>query len=456
MESATLTSEIGQGGRGEPRVCVIGAGSSGITACQSLAERGIEFACFEKGSAIGGNWRYMNDNGMSSAYRSLHINTSREMMQYEAFPMPATYPDYPGHAEIAAYFEDFVDHFGLRENIEFQTEVVACEPTEEGWEVTVEGPKGCRTEAFTDLMVCNGHHWNPRWPEPAFPGSESFTGEQMHAHDYKTPEILDGKRVLILGIGNSATDIAVESSRIADRTILAMRRGAWIVPKYLFGVPTDRLTTFKPFTRVPLGIQSTMLKALLRLSQGRVSDVGLPEPDHDPLHAHPTVSDDLLSRLGHGDIVVKPNIDHFDGGTVVFEDGTSEGVDLVIYCTGYRITFPFFDGSVIDPSDNQIDLYKRVVSLDRPGLYFIGLVQPLGAIMPLAEAQSVWVADLIAGEGALPDRATMARDAAREQSAMARRYVASTRHTIQVDFESYLREISRERLRSRERVFLPA
>ncbi|MFM9054023.1 MAG: flavin-containing monooxygenase, partial [Solirubrobacterales bacterium] len=236
MESATLTSEIGQGGRGEPQVCVIGAGSSGITACQSLAERGIEFACFEKGSAIGGNWRYMNDNGMSSAYRSLHINTSREMMQYEAFPMPATYPDYPGHAEIAAYFEDFVDHFGLRENIEFQTEVVACKPTEEGWEVTVEGPKGCRTEAFTDLMVCNGHHWNPRWPEPAFPGSESFTGEQMHAHDYKTPEILDGKRVLILGIGNSATDIAVESSRIADRTILAMRRGAWIVPKYLFGV----------------------------------------------------------------------------------------------------------------------------------------------------------------------------------------------------------------------------
>lgn len=456
MESATLTSEIGQGGRGEPRVCVIGAGSSGITACQSLAERGIDFTCFEKGSAIGGNWRYMNDNGMSSAYRSLHINTSREMMQYEAFPMPATYPDYPGHAEIAAYFEDFVDHFGLREKIEFQTEVVACEPTEEGWEVTVEGPKGRRTESFTDLMVCNGHHWNPRWPEPAFPGSESFTGEQIHAHDYKTPEILDGKRVLILGIGNSATDIAVESSRIAERTILAMRRGAWIVPKYLFGVPTDRLTTFKPFTRVPLGIQSTMLKALLRLSQGKVSDVGLPEPDHDPLHAHPTVSDDLLSRLGHGDIVVKPNIDHFDGGTVVFEDGTSEEVDLVIYCTGYRITFPFFDSSVIDPSDNQIDLYKRVVSLDRPGLYFIGLVQPLGAIMPLAEAQSVWVADLIAGEGALPDRATMARDSAREQSAMARRYVASKRHTIQVDFESYLREISRERLRSRERVFLPA
>lgn len=431
---------------------MIGAGSSGITACQNLAERGIEFACFEKGSAIGGNWRYMNDNGMSSAYRSLHINTSREMMQYEAFPMPADYPDYPGHAEIAAYFEDYVDHFGLRDRIEFRTEVVAAEPVDGGWEVTVRGPDGERTEAFTDLMVCNGHHWNPRWPEPAFPGSDSFSGEQIHAHDYKTPEILEGKRVLILGIGNSATDIAVESSRIAERTILAMRRGAWIVPKYLFGVPTDRLTTFKPFTRVPLGIQSTMMKALLRLSQGRVSDVGLPEPDHEPLHAHPTVSDDLLSRLGHGDIQIKPNIERFDGGTVFFEDGTSEEVDLVIYCTGYRITFPFFDDSVVDPSDNRMDLYKRVVSLDHPGLYFIGLVQPLGAIMPLAEAQSAWVADLISGESGLPDRPAMARDVALTQSEMERRYVASKRHTIQVDFEDYLREISRERRRSRGRI----
>ncbi|MGA1213089.1 MAG: flavin-containing monooxygenase [Solirubrobacterales bacterium] len=452
MESGTLTGKHAREGSGAPRVCVVGAGSSGITACQNLAERGVDFACFEKGSGIGGNWRYMNDNGMSSAYRSLHINTSREMMQYEAFPMPVDYPDYPGHAEIAAYFEDFVDHFGLRDRIEFRTEVVSAEPVEGGWEVTVSGPDGERTERFTDLMVCNGHHWNPRWPEPAFPGSDSFTGEQMHAHDYKTPDILEGKRVLILGIGNSATDIAVESSRIAERTTLAMRRGAWIVPKYLFGVPTDRLTTFSPMTRVPLGVQSAVLKAMLRLTQGKVTDVGLPQPDHEPLHAHPTVSDDLLSRLGHGDITVKPNIERFEGGSVFFEDGTSEEVDLVIYCTGYRITFPFFDPSVVDPSDNRMDLYKRVVSLDHPGLYFIGLVQPLGAIMPLAEAQSAWVADLIAGEGGLPDRAAMARDVALTQSAMERRYVASKRHTIQVDFENYLREISRERRRSRERV----
>jgi cation diffusion facilitator CzcD-associated flavoprotein CzcO len=439
-----------------PRVCVIGAGSSGITACQNLDERGVEFSCFEKGSDVGGIWRYRNDNGMSAAYRSLHINTSREMMEYSAFPMPVDYPDYPGHAEIAAYFEDFVDHFGLRDRIEFNTEVVSVEPVESGWMVTVAGPEGRRTESFTDVMVCNGHHWNPRWPEPAFPGADGFTGEQIHSHDYKTPEILEGKTVLILGIGNSATDIAVESSRVADRTLLAMRRGAWIVPKYIFGIPTDRLTTFAPMSRMPLGVQSAMMRLTLRLTQGRITDSGLPMPDHRPLHAHPTVSDELLGRLGHGDITVKPNIDRFEGGTVFFEDGSSEDVDVVIFCTGYRITFPFLDSSVIDVTDNQVELYKRVVPVDRPGLYFIGLVQPLGPIMPLSEAQASWVADLIAGQGALPDRSEMARDIALERSAMDRRYVSSKRHTIQVDFDRYLRTIGRERRRSRDRVRLPA
>ncbi len=434
------------------RVCVIGAGSSGITACQNLAERGIDFDCFEKSSTVGGNWRYENDNGMSAAYRSLHINTSRQMMEYRSFPMPVDYPDYPSHFEIASYFDDYVDHFGLRERIRFRTEVVEAVPAEGGWEVTVEGPDGSReTGHYTDLMVCNGHHWDARWPEPAFPGSDEFTGVQMHAHDYRTPEIFEGKRVLVLGIGNSATDIAVESSRVADRTLLAMRRGAWILPKYMGGVPTDKATD-GVFARAPLAVQSAFMRLMLRLSVGRLSDYGLPEPDHQPLHAHPTVSGELIGKLGHGDVTVKPNIERFEHDTVVFTDGSREQVDVVVYCTGYRITFPFFDDSIVSAEDNRIDLYRRVVSLQHPGLFFIGLIQPLGAIMPLAEAQSAWVADLISGEGELPDRSVMARDVAAEQAAMDRRYVNSKRHTIQVDFDRYLRSLSRERGESRRRV----
>jgi hypothetical protein len=440
------------GGSLPRRVCVIGAGSSGITACQNLAERGIDFDCFEKSSTVGGNWRYENDNGMSAAYRSLHINTSRQMMEYRAFPMPADYPDYPSHFQIASYFDDYVDHFGLRRHIRFRTEVVHAEPTDDGlWAVTVRHVDGSEeTIDYTDLMVCNGHHWDARWPEPAFPGSDTFTGVQMHAHDYRTPEIFEGKRVLVLGIGNSATDISVEASRVAESTFLAMRRGAWILPKYIGGVPIDKATSGL-FAKAPLAIQSAGMRAMLRLSVGRLTDYGLPEPDHQPLHAHPTVSDELVGRLGHGDIEVKPNIDRFEGDTVVFTDGSSEQIDVVVYCTGYRITFPFFDRSLVDTGDNRINLYRRVVSLDHPNLYFIGLIQPLGAIMPLAEIQSAWVSELIAGEGALPDRLAMARDAAAEQSKVERRYVNSKRHTIQVDFEPYYRSVSREIERSRER-----
>ncbi|MBK5111559.1 MAG: NAD(P)-binding domain-containing protein [Thermoleophilia bacterium] len=431
---------------GGKRVCVIGAGSSGITACQNLLERGIEFDCFEKSSEVGGNWRYENDNGMSAAYESLHINTSRGMMEYGAFPMPGHLPDYPNHFQIADYFDDYVDHFGIREKIKFKTEVKSVVPVDGGsWEVTVKSKKGkTRTETYTDVMVCNGHHWDSRWPEPAFPGSDEFEGEQMHAHDYRTPDILKGKRVLVLGIGNSATDIAVESSRIADTTFLAMRRGAWILPKYLGSTPTDRAMS-GPMSRAPLAVQSFFLKRSLRMTVGKLTDFGLPEPDHEPLHAHPTVSSDLVPRLGHGDIKVKPNIDHFDGDRVVFTDGSSEQIDLVIYCTGYRITFPFFDEEVISTEDNQVDLYRRVASIGHPGLYFIGLIQPLGAIMPLAEAQSAWVADLIEGRCSLPDRSSMARAVALEQARMKRRYVTSKRHTIQVDFDDYLRTVEKER-----------
>ena len=449
--AATKVREPLNGSGTRPRVCVIGGGSSGITACQNLSEKGIDFECYEKGSAIGGNWRYNNDNGMSAAYKSLHINTSRQMMSYAKYPMPDQYPDYPDHFQIAEYFDRYADHFGLRDRISFNTEVLQVDPVDGGgWQVKFKDEDGEHVENFTDVMVCNGHHWDARWPEPAFPGSDTFEGTQMHAHDYRTPEILEGKRVLVLGIGNSATDIAVESSRVAEKTFLAMRRGAWIMPKYLGGVPSDKATT-GPMARAPLAVQSAFLKLALRLSVGKLEDYGLPKPDHAPLHAHPTVSGDLIGRLGHGDIKVKPNIERLDGDSVVFTDGTREQIDMIVYCTGYRITFPFFDEEVISTQDNQVDLYRRAVSIQHPGLFFVGLIQPLGAIMPLAEAQCEWISELISGDGELPDRSTMAREVAKEQSAMKKRYVTSKRHTIQVDFDPYLRIISRERERSRAR-----
>ena len=438
------------------QVCIIGAGSSGITMAQVLDARGVAFDCFEAGSDIGGNWRFGNDNEMSSAYESLHINTSRQMMEYAAYPMPESLPDYPGHRQVAQYFDDFVDHFGLRPRITFRTEVTRVTPVEGGpeprWEVIFRSRDGGEpeTRSYRHVVVANGHHWDPRWPEPSFPGAETFPGEQLHAHYYRTPDPFVGKRVLVLGIGNSACDIAVESTRVARTTDLAMRRGAHILPKYMFGIPTDRLTD-SPLVHAPLKVQQKVLAGLLRLSQGKVTDYGLPEPDHEVLHAHPTVSQDLLNRLGHGDIMVRPTIDRFESSKVFFADGQAGEYDVVVYCTGYKVTFPFLGDEVVRAEDNHVELYRRVVHPDHPGLYFLGLIQPLGAIMPLAEAQAEWVGDLVTGAGALPSVREMRAQIASYDKELRKRFVASKRHTMEVDFHSYRSEIARERKDSRKR-----
>jgi dimethylaniline monooxygenase (N-oxide forming) len=428
------------------KVCIIGAGSSGIAACQVLQARGIEFDCFEKGSGIGGNWRYGNDNGMSSAYRSLFINTSRAMMEYAAYPMPEDYPDYPHHTQIARYFESYVDHFGFCDRIRFRTEVARVEPEGERWLVTLADGQ---SELYHAVLVANGHHWDARYPEPPFSGQESFAGEQLHSHWYREPdERFIDKNVLVLGIGNSATDIAVETSRVSTMTYLAMRRGAHVLPKFIGGVPLDQLAP-KWARRLPLWATRGALMREIKRVQGPMESYGLPKPDHKLGQAHPTISADLLTRIGHGRIAVKPNIERLERSLVHFVDGTSVPIDTIVWCTGYRITFPFLDDALIGTAGNHVPLYRRVVHPRRSGLYFIGLVQPLGAIMPIAERQSEWVADLLEGKAALPEPRRMELAIEREEAAMRKRYVASTRHTIQVDFHPYMAQLARERRRRR-------
>jgi NADPH-dependent 2,4-dienoyl-CoA reductase/sulfur reductase-like enzyme len=429
------------------KVCIIGAGSSGIAACQVLHARGIEFDCFEKGSGVGGNWRYDNDNGMSSAYRSLFINTSRAMMEYASYPMPDDYPDYPHHTQIARYFDDYVDQFGFRDRIAFRTEVTAVEPASGGrWKLSLGDG---RSRVYEAVLVANGHHWDPKLPDPPYPGQESFPGEQLHSHFYREPdERFVDRNVLVLGIGNSATDIAVETSRVSRMTYLAMRRGAHVLPKYIAGTPTDQLGPAW-MKQLPFAVTRALFMRELKHVQGPMENYGLPRPDHKLGEAHPTVSADLLARIGHGRVTPKPNLERIAQKQVRFVDGSELEIDTIVWCTGYRISFPFLSPEVIGVSDNRVPLFRRVVSPERPGLYFIGLVQPLGAIMPIAELQSEWVADLLEGSAALPEPDRMRREIEREETAMRRRYVASTRHTIQVDFHPYMRLLRRERRRRR-------
>ncbi len=472
------------------RACVIGAGSSGITAAKALADRDIPFDCFEASDKVGGNWVFGNRNGMSSSYSTLHINTSRERMEYADFPMPTDYPDFPRHDQIARYFDAYVDQFGLREQITFNTAVEHARPLPDGgWEVTIaqggagaeesagacaEGKagsgasagdagkadssasagaaRGRETRRYDALLVANGHHWNPRWPEPAIPGT--FAGAQIHAHDYKQPSQLAGRRVVVVGMGNSAMDIAVDASYHARSTTLVARRGVHVLPKYILGRPLD--APARP-TRVPFAWLLRWTQLVTRVTVGPMDRYGLPRPRHRLWQAHPTVSSRILDRLAHGAIAVKPEIAALDGERVRYGDGSEQEADLIVYCTGYKITFPFFDEGLISAPENRLVLYKRIFDPNRADLYFIGFVQPWGAIMPLAEIQSRLAAEHLCGDYALPSPGQMREDMEAMMRRQARRYQASKRHTIQVDFPNYVVELDDERragaARAREQGF---
>ena len=439
------------------RVAVIGAGSSGITAAKCFLDEGLEPVVYEQTDRIGGNWVFREEESHSSVYRSTFINTSREIMAYSDYPMPESLPDFPHHSHIVEYFEDYVDHFGVRERIRFRTRVVKVEPSAEpsgsalggpAWDVTVRHGDIETTETFDAVAVANGHHWDPRWPD--FPGMEDFPGILLHSHSYKEPQDLDAKTVLIVGIGNSAVDIAVELSRTEAEVFVSTRRGAYVLPKYLFGQPLDHLAVTRLNQLVPWSLRRHLLRWMLNAYQGKVTHWGLPQPSFSIDQTHPTISNELLGRLGHGAIRVKPNIERFEGQQVVFEDGTRLAADAVIFCTGYNISFPFFPDTLLEVEDNRIGLYKRVFHPDLQNLAFVGLVQPLGALMPIAEMQTRWAARVFNGKvngqawgGArLPEPAVMRRDIERMQARTRRRYVASPRHTIQVDFLEYMDEIA--------------
>jgi len=250
-----------------------------------LREQGIPFDCFEKSDTVGGLWLINNKSGVASAYRELCINTSKPRMQYSDYPIPETYPDFCHHSHLAKYFSNYVDHFGFRDKISFETSVERAMRREDGvWEIELDNGE---TRTYDALLVANGHHWNPRWPEPAFPGSETFTGEQMHSHFYRDKSIFTGKRVVVVGMGNSAMDIAVESSYVAESTQLVAREGAWIIPKYMFGKPYDQ---FPDHAQLPFELRRYMKERALKMYVGDPAHFGLPKPRHKFNSAHGSVS----------------------------------------------------------------------------------------------------------------------------------------------------------------------
>ncbi|KAM6415107.1 flavin-containing monooxygenase 5-like [Rhynochetos jubatus] len=435
------------------RVAVIGAGASGLCALKCCLDEGLAPTCFEKSGDIGGLWRFEEhaEDGRASIYRSVIINTSKEMMCFSDFPIPEDFPNYMHNSKIMEYFRMYARRFDLLRHIRFRTSVcrVAKRPDFAAtgqWEVVTESEGKQEAAVFDAVLVCTGHHTEAHLPLSNFPGLEKFEGWYLHSRDYKNPQSFLGKRVAVVGTGNSGIDIAVELSNTAKQVFLSTKRGTWVLHRVADGgYPFD----FSYISRFLQLLQSLLpLSASSFVMERKVNArfdhalYGL-QPRHRIFEQHPTINDDLPNRIISGRVRVKPNIQEFTETSAIFEDGTRENIDAVVFATGYSFSFPFLEGCV-KVVENQIPLYKFMfpVDLEKPTLAFIGLIQPLGAIMPISELQCRWATRVFKGLHDLPPSADMLADIEQSREKMAKRYVKSQRHTIQVDYIPYMDELA--------------
>ena len=421
------------------RVAVIGAGAAGLTAMKELLEIGADVVGYDKGERPGGLWVCGSSSGISPAYNSLHLNTSKGRTEFADFPMPEDWPDYPSVDHIARYLADYAETYGVLPHLRFSTSVTSVERDDSDGSWVVESEPGA-AERFDAVVVANGHNWSPRWPTPPYPGD--FDGLQMHAHDYMDPEVFQDKRVLIVGMGNSAMDIAVDASFVSrGPVLLSARRGVHIVPKYLFGRPAD--ATGGAIAFLPWRFRQRLAETMLRIGVGKPQSYGLPAPAVGLFQNHPTISDTILHRLTHGEVEARPGIAELAGGSVRFTDGRSDEVDVIVWATGYEVTIPFLSARWLGENPETLPLYRRVFHLDDPTLAFVGLMQSTGAALPIVEQQSKLFAAYLGGSYALPSAAEQRKSVEQSLASATKRWGAS-RPAMRVDFDRFVAELPRE------------
>ncbi|XP_069006023.1 flavin-containing monooxygenase 5-like [Embiotoca jacksoni] len=439
-------------------VAVIGAGPCGLTSMKACLDEGMVPTCFESSDDLGGLWKFkeVSDPNRASIYRSLTINISKEMMCYSDFPIPADYPNYMHHSKILKYFKMYAEHFKLLQHIRFQTTVKSVKQRPDfsrtgQWEVVTENRDGQEERHIFDAVICcSGHYTYPNLPLKDFPGLETFEGKYFHSWDFKGPEDMYGKRVVVIGIGNSGGDIAVESSRVAEQVYMSTRRGAWVIRQVSDnGLPVD----MKYNTRfVHILFQLLPINVLNWIGEKKVNamydhTMYALKPNHRLFSQVPVINDDLPLKILSGSVIIKPNVKEIRGSTVVFDDGSLvEKVNTIVFATGYNYDFPYLPNGAMYKSGHRVGLYKHVFppNQEHPSLAVVGFIHALGAIMPQAEMQARWVTRVFKGLKKLPSNQNMINAVEKDTKDIEKNYIVSKLTPLHVDFVSYMDDIAGE------------
>ncbi len=419
----------------QKRFAVIGAGAGGLCASKNLLARGIDVTIFEVGSKIGGLWVYNNDSGLSPAYRSLHINSEAKVSSFADFPFPADCALYPDHVAMHRYFDEYAEHFDLRQRIRFKSRVVGVEPEGGRYRVALEGGA---TEVFDGVVVATGHQSQPRHP----PQIAGFKGAYLHANAYRTPEPFAGQRVLVIGPGNSGVDIAADLCTVTQKTVLSARSPVLIMPRMMFGVPNSRTLgkLEKPF--LPWRLRIWIRTMLTRMFHGRMEQWGFKTPTE---RTHPISHPTLISQIAWQRIAVKPGIADVQGNDVRFADGTSESFDAIIAATGYTTAFPYLPDGTSPILGTRLDLYNRIVHPGLPGITFIGFFDVTGGSnIRMMDDQAEYIAAIAGGALKLPDKQDMSAAIAAEHAWMARQFPDSPRYGLELDPRRYRKALARD------------
>jgi cation diffusion facilitator CzcD-associated flavoprotein CzcO len=427
---------------------VIGAGSSGLAAVKGVRELGVAVECFERGSDVGGLWRDENESGLSSAYRSLRTNVSSARMSYPSFPLPKSYGDFPHHTEMAEYLSAYADSFGLREHIRFRSTVDGLEPEQGGgWCLWLQDDAVRRFDA---VVVAVGHDWCPKLP--AYPGV--FAGHTSHSHGYRTPEPFAGGRVLVVGGGPWAAEIAVEVARRGGADVHLLAVGRTRHPQ------VGRRSTLRRLRpRAPDRLRWRLINA--RYGRTVAREVGplpssWPHPSHRLLEGIPIISSDLLPAVRRGAVAVRPAVERLAGDRVRFTDATEEQFDAIIYATGYQLRLPFLARGLVSVNGREAALYRRIVPPAAPaGLFFAGCVDAPGGLLPLVETHGDWIAAVLRGRLVLPPTGQMWRAITRAERRTHQRFPDETPLSIRCDARAYRRLLRADLRRAARRTLRP-